>query len=158
LSKSREQVVSEILFEIGQLDQLLVIYADLLQRVQERDPDTVEIAAVATVLHSFYNGVENIFFTVAKGIDESVPSGGQSHRDLILQVSHKTNQREQVISKQTAQRLSEYLGFRHFYRHSYSFLIDWQELKKLVVPLEEVWRNVKSELLMFIETLAPTQM
>lgn len=158
MSKSREQVVSEILFEIGQLDQLLVIYADLLQRVQERDPDTVEIAAVATVLHSFYNGVENIFFTVAKGIDESVPSGGQSHRDLILQVSRKTNQREQVIPKQTAQSLSEYLGFRHFYRHSYSFLIDWQELKKLVVPLEEVWRNVKSELLMFIETLAPTQM
>lgn len=156
MSKSREQVVREILFEVGQLDQLLVIYADLLQRVQARDPDTVEIAAVATVLHSFYNGVENIFFTVAKGVDETVPSGGQSHRDLILQVSRKTNQREQVISKQTAQVLSEYLGFRHFYRHSYSFLIDWEELKKLVVPLEEVWRAIRGEFMKFIETLMPT--
>lgn len=153
MSKSPEQVASEITFEVGQIDQLLILYADLLRRVLERDPDTVEIAAVATVLHSFYYGLENIFMTVAKGIDNSVPSGGQSHRDLLLQIGKKTEKRNSLISKATAKLLSEYLGFRHFYRHSYSFLIDWQELKKLVVPLAQNWEIAKSEFEQFVTTL-----
>lgn len=124
MSKLHKQVVSEIVFEIGQIDQLLNVYAELLHRVQERDPDTVEIAAVATVLHSFYTGLENVFTSVAKGIDNSVPSGGQSHRDLLRQMSQETELRMPLVSKRTAKTLSEYLGFRHFYRHSYSFLID----------------------------------
>ncbi len=153
MSKLHEQVVNEIVFEIGQIGQLLNVYADLLQRVQERDPDTVEIAAVATVLHSFYNGVEKIFTSVAKGLDDFVPAGGQSHRDLLLQVSRETEKRPQLISKKTAKTLSPYLGFRHFYRHSYSFLIDWDELKKLVVPLEQVWTETRIELEQFVEML-----
>lgn len=153
MSKSREQVASEIGFEIGQIDQLLATYADLLKRVRQRDPDTVEIAAVATVLHSFYNGLENIFMTVAKGIDESVPSGGQSHRDLLLQVSRKSGLRETLIKKETANKLGEYLGFRHFYRHSYSFVIDWQELKKLVDALDQVWLEVRTQINDFAHSL-----
>lgn len=153
MSKLHKQVVSEIVFEIGQIDQLLNVYAELLHRVQERDPDTVEIAAVATVLHSFYTGLENVFTSVAKGIDNSVPSGGQSHRDLLRQMSQETERRMPLVSKRTAKTLSEYLGFRHFYRHSYSFLIDWEELKKLVMPLEYVWANTRSEFNSFIETL-----
>lgn len=43
-------------FEIEQIDQLITVYADLLERVQQRTPDLVEVAAVASVLHSFYNG------------------------------------------------------------------------------------------------------
>lgn len=153
MSKSHEQVRAQIEFEVEQIDLLLSTYADLLTRVQQRNPDTVEIAAVATVLHSFYNGVENIFASVAKGIDGSVPSGAQSHRDLLLQVSRKTEQRDSLISKETAKRLSEYLGFRHFYRHSYSFLIDWEELNKLVVPLDSVWLQTKNEFYSFTNTL-----
>jgi hypothetical protein len=31
------------------------------------------------------------------------------------------------------------LGFRHFYRHGYSFFLEWDELEELVTPLAEVW-------------------
>ncbi|HZQ07472.1 MAG TPA: hypothetical protein VFD70_12905 [Anaerolineae bacterium] len=89
MSESAERVAHHVVFEIGQIDELFTIYADLLSRVQQREPDTVEIAAVASVLHSFYNGVENIFLTIAKGLDKRVPSGPQSHRDLIVQMTQK---------------------------------------------------------------------
>lgn len=61
MSESVEKVIDQITFEIAQIDKLFEVYAELLSRVQQRQPDTVEIAAVASVLHSFYNGVENIF-------------------------------------------------------------------------------------------------
>lgn len=153
MSKSPEQVGAEITFEVDQIDQLLVLYDDLLRRVLERDPDTVEIAAVATVLHSFYNGLENVFYTVAKDIDDLIPSGGQSHRDLLSQVSNRTEKRSALISNSTAKFLREYLGFRHFYRHSYSFLIDWEELKKLVIPLAKNWTITKGEFQRFVSML-----
>jgi len=153
LSKSLEQVGAEITFEVGQIDQLLNTYADLLSRVLVRDPDTVEIAAVATVLHSFYNGLENVFLTVVKDIDDSVPSGGQSHRELLFQVTKKTDKRDALVSKSTAKLLGDYLGFRHFYRHSYSFLIDWGELRKLVTPLDQNWATTKREFEQFIAGL-----
>jgi hypothetical protein len=153
LSEWVEHVKSEITFEIAQIDRLFVVYADLLQRVQQRDPDTVEIAAVASVLHSFYNGLENIFMSVAKQVDATVPTGAQSHRDVLTQMTRATDRRGAVISKQTAKRLADYLGFRHFYRHSYSFFLDGKELLKLVTPLSDVWSQTRSELTGFMNSL-----
>jgi len=72
-----ENVVSQVEFEIGQVDHLFESYADLLEQTQKKAPDLVEITAVASVLHSFYNGLENIFLSIAKGIDRDVPAGAQ---------------------------------------------------------------------------------
>ena len=140
-------------FEIGQIDQLLTAYADLLERVQQRTPDLVEVTAIASVLHSFYNGLENIFLSIAKGLDQQVPTGSQWHRDLLVQMSQQTANRGGVISAELARKLADYLGFRHFHRHSYSFFLEWGELKKLVTPLQEVWAQVKEELYKFLESL-----
>jgi hypothetical protein len=51
-------------------------------------------------------------------------------------------------------RLADYLGFRHFYRHSYSFYLEWDELEKLVVPLAEIWERTKDELQIFLGRLS----
>lgn len=148
-----EDVVDSIGNEVGQIEKLFTVYADLLQRVQQREPDQVEIAAVASVLHSFYNGLENIFLVVVKNIDLSIPSGSESHQDLLTQISQGTRNRSQVISRESARKLSDYLAFRHFYRHSYTFLIDWRRLKKLVIQLNDVWARTRGELISFMNSL-----
>jgi len=52
-----------------------------------------------------------------------------------------------------ADRLVDYLGFRHFYRHSYSFSLEWGKLEKLVVLLEDIWKKLKNEFQVFLESL-----
>lgn len=153
MSESANKVIDQITFEITQIDKLLAVYAELLTRVQQRYPDTVEIAAVASVLHSFYNGVENIFLLIAKQIDQNVPTGKQSHRDLLVQMTQRNERRGNVVSQATAKQIADYLGFRHFYRHSYSFFIDWNELQKLVVALDRVWLKIKNDLDFFANDL-----
>jgi hypothetical protein len=37
-----DNVISQVTFEIGQIDQLLTVYADLVERVQQRPPDLVK--------------------------------------------------------------------------------------------------------------------
>ena len=149
-------VVSQIEFEMEQIDQLLDSYTDLLIRSQKSTPNLVEITAIASVLHSFYNGTENIFLSIAKGFDEHVPNGSQWHRDLLIQMTQKTPKRTQVISEEMAQKLADYLGFRHFYRHSYSFFLEWGEVEKLVIPLQKMWMQLKEELSQFVSSLSST--
>jgi hypothetical protein len=64
-----------------------------------------------------------------------------------------TSSREKVLTINTAHRLADYLGFRHFYRHSYSFFLEWDELEKLVTPLAGVWEQTKVELELFLNSL-----
>jgi hypothetical protein len=106
---------------------------------------------LASVIHSFYNGVENIFQTIAKKVDRDLPDTGQWHRDLLKQMSKITDQREAVISNELMTQLAVYLGFRHFYRHSYSYMLKWDELKDLVINLESIWENLKKSLHQFLK-------
>lgn len=91
-------------------------------------PDLVEITAMASVLHSFYGGLESIFLRVAKRIDQSVPAGAHWHRDLLVQMTGVSLNRESVLSVETSEKLDSYLVFRHFYRHSYSYFLEWDKI------------------------------
>jgi len=153
LSESARKVGVEVRFEIKQIDRLLEEYAGLLEIVRQGKPDLVQMTAVASVLHSFYTGVENILLPVAKTVDKRIPSGRQWHRDLLQQMSEACPNRGPVISAQLARKLVDYLGFRHFYRHSYSFFIDWAELKRLVAALPETWTQAKEEFAEFLQSL-----
>jgi hypothetical protein len=149
-----EKVISQVQFEIGQIDLLLDSYSDLLERLEKNVPDLVESTAIASVLHSFYNGLENIFLSIAKGIDRDVPASAQWHRDLLNRMTEATAERKPVLTAETSEQLSEYLGFRHFFRHSYSFFMEWDELEKLVTPLKKVWARTKDELESFLHNLS----
>ena len=138
---------------MGQINQLFESYADLLEQAQKKAPDLVEVTAMASVLHSFYNGLENIFLSIAKGMDRDVPAGVQWHRDLLTRMTEETSGRGPVLTVDRAHQLANYLGFRHFYRHSYSFFVEWDELEKLVTPLAEVWEQTKDELQLFLDSL-----
>lgn len=150
---SNERIKSQIQFQIQQIDKLLKMYSQLLKECREKEPDLVEITAIASVLHSFYNGLENIFEIIAKRIDNGIIQGEQWHKRLLSEMVSKNNNRSAVISNDLKDKLIEYMGFRHFFRHSYSFFLDWDELKKLVLPLEEVWKQAKEEIEVFLDSI-----
>lgn len=145
------KLISQVEFELSQLDKLFDSYQELFQKALYQPLNNIEIAAMASVIHSFYNGVENIFLLVAKHVDASVPNNGQWHRDLLIQMSKPSEHRQAVISADLLASLSTYLGFKHFFRHSYAFFLDWDKLSPLVVELPIVWQQVKREIQVFIE-------
>ncbi len=141
-----DSIIKKIKFEIGQIDRLIDSYAGLLEKTKLQAPDMVEIAAIGSVLHSFYNGLENIFLLIAKHIDKNVPSGSQWHRELLKQMTEPTSDREAVLTDSLSDEINNYMGFRHFYRHSYTFFLEWDKLENLVIPLAEVWKEAKTEI------------
>jgi len=140
------------MFEFNQINTLLESYDELFLIVKNQTPNLVELAALASILHSFYNGIENIFQIILKKIDQQVINDPKWHKELLRKMSERTPQRDAVISVGTMLLLSQYLSFRHFYRHSYSFYLNWNDMQPLVNSLNEVWDKFSKEFNEFLES------
>ena len=58
-----------MIFEIQQIDELFTSFSELLEKSKVEEPTLIELTAIGSILHSFYNGIENIFKTIGKNID-----------------------------------------------------------------------------------------
>lgn len=65
----------------------------------------------------------------------------------------KIPERNQVLTNDAIRQLADYMAFRHFFRHSYSFTLEWKKLKKLITPAEDIWQKTKNELEQFLNSL-----
>jgi hypothetical protein len=146
-------VKQDIFDSVEDISELLSSYDILFARLKENTPDKIELAALGTVLHSFYNGIEGIFLLVSKQIDKITPSDSAWHQSLLNQVTEKTVDRASLISQDTASLLAAYLKFRHFFRHAYAFMLDWNRIKPLADNLCSVWVTVKAEIAVFCDSL-----
>lgn len=146
-----KKVIEDIELEIERIERLIKEYELLLKKVKVQYPDFVELGSLAMLLHSFYNGVENIFIRIARKIDEKMPQGEGWHKELLEQMAKQTKKRKYVVlSINTCKDLEEYLGFRHFSRHAYAFELEWELMKELVEKLNDVKDRVISEIRLFI--------
>lgn len=149
---STKKVIKEINFELEEIENLFDLYRNELFEI-EREPNLLELTGVASVLHSFYCGIEKIFLSIAKNIDENIPFDINWHKTLLSQMAKKNEHREAVISDKAQTGLSDYLAFRHFYRHSYSSHLEWKKMKILVTPIKPTWERFYSEISSFLKAL-----
>lgn len=98
-----------------------------------REPTTIELMAAGGFLHNLYNGLENCMSRLAHGVDESVPTGNDSQRLLLDQMSQPiTLLRPALLDGELAHRVDEYRRFRHAFRHMYYFDLVWERLAPLI--------------------------
>ena len=140
------EVEEQVAVERTQINQLIAAYQATITKSSETEPDFIELSALATMLHSFYTGIENIFKRIALAIDGNIPSGISSHSDLLTQMSQPVGNRPAVISETIRVRLSAYLGFRHVFRHAYSFHLEWAKMRDLVIQSQATWQQLQTEL------------
>lgn len=57
----------KVLYEISQIDKLIADSKPLLDLCSLKEPNFIELSASAMVLHSFYNGIENILVMEKNG-------------------------------------------------------------------------------------------
>lgn len=139
-------VKEKIEFKIKEIDKLFVEYNLVFQKIEKEEPDLFDMTILGSVLHSFYNGIENIFEIIAKNIDENMPNGNKWHQELLHQMASENSKRNEIISETLYFELREYATFRHFYRHAYSFQLNWDKMEPLIENLYSTWEKVKESL------------
>ena len=146
-----EEFKKKLYFEISEIDTLLDHASVLLEKCELKEPDFIEISAVGCTLHSFYNGLENLFQLIHKKIDKKKETSGRWHSELLDSMFKENENRSAVLDESLRERLSDYMGFRHFFRHSYGYHLRWDLAKPLCDNLPEVWKTTKECVLKFIE-------
>ncbi len=107
---------------------------------------TLELAGVATLLHNFYNGIENIIKQILVNRNIPIPDSSTWHRDL-LNDSVSNN----IISDSTKESLGEYLAFRHFFSHSYALDLYPYKMEPLVEKANEILKIFQDEIIRAIK-------
>jgi len=139
--------------ELAALERVTQQMTELL--AQRAEPPTwVELRAMASLLHEFYNGVERIFERMAVGLGEGVPQGTYWHADLLAQMAAvREGKRPVVVDEPLRARLKEYLEFRHFFRHAYGYTLEWDQLRWKVESLSDTFRMLREQMRAFFESL-----
>ena len=120
----------------------------------KRRPSNYVVRAGGSILHDFYTGIEKLFESIAKEVDNRLPMREEWHSELLHQMTLDIpGLRPQVITAKTEKKLREYLGFRHIFRKRYGFELDWQKLKKLLLGMPQIRSNLETDIGKFFETL-----
>jgi len=141
----------KIQFELEQIDELINESRPLFDLCKIKEPDFVEKCGIAMILHSFYNGVENILLLIIKNKDSSLPNGIKWHKELFAKAFERNENRPSIFREELKISLNEYLQFRHFVRHSYGFQLKWGKMKNMFFNMNTMWENIKIDINNFIE-------
>ncbi|MBS3780284.1 MAG: antitoxin [Desulfovermiculus sp.] len=146
---------ADIREEISKLNIVVEEFRPLMPQLAYRDEQvsSYDKIVVGYLLHSFYNGCENIFRTVARFFENEVEPGSW-HRDLLRRMKLEVPEyRPRLISDQLYRLLDDFRGFRHRFRHSYSFELDWEREKVVAGKLEDAFKLLQEDVNSFLEAL-----
>jgi len=147
-----DRLRKQIDLERRQLHLLLEKYQALLRKCAVTSPNDIELSALAAMLHAFYNGIETIFKRTAAELGDPLPAGESWHKELLDAMAQATRQRSPVLSPELQARLKEYMEFRHMFRHAYTFELQWNKMRTLILGCEETLKLVEGELDHFFKT------
>ncbi|MDR1290204.1 MAG: hypothetical protein LBK06_03290, partial [Planctomycetaceae bacterium] len=106
-----ENIKQKILFEISQIDEVIKSTKPLRDLCKIKAPDVVEKSAVALLLQSFYNGVENVLIIIVKYFDEKLPSGNKWHKELLNTAFEESPQKHRpIFRKEIRVILNDYMS------------------------------------------------
>ena len=108
----------------------------------EKLPDLseLELAGVAALLHSFYNGVENVVKQVLTDRGLALPTGESWHKGLLALAYD-----QKILSATLFESLKLYLAFRHYFSHGYILDLEPERMESLVKDLPGVFEMLNDE-------------
>jgi hypothetical protein len=120
------------------------IEASLLELPASRscaNTSRIELAGIAALLHTFYNGVEKMLRSILKTKNVPLPEGPAWHQNLVTLAVEQN-----IITQRTAQGLTPYLAFRHFFIHAYIIQLEAERLEPLLLEVDDVFEMVKKDI------------
>jgi hypothetical protein len=142
LPVSREdELHSNLIFELSQIRKELDVLIRLMGNRKRLGRDEIQIRAAASSLQSIYNGMERMIQSTLKNRNLALPQGNASHAELLTSAS-----KNGIISTSMESNLRDLMAFRHFYRHSYGFMIDNELLNPLLGKIETTVSQLATEL------------
>ena len=101
-------------------------------------------------LHNLYSTYEDLFKMVSVFWENSIDDDGAFHRNLLRRMALEIKGiRPALISDNTYRHLDELRGFRHVFRHAYSYGMDDERVTHLVTKVRSEKTHILNEIIEF---------
>ena len=150
-----ELLKADILDEFKKLDFIDQEFQKVISKLKQTEAEIsyYDRGAIGYLLHNFYNGCENIFKSIARFFENDIDAQSW-HRNLLKRMNLEISGfRPKVIDEQLYRILDDFRGFRHKFRHSYAFELDWEKEKAVALKLPQAHGMLKSQLNEFMNKL-----
>ncbi len=139
--------------KIGRIKAEFQGHAVILERSAAATP-MYDRAAIGYFLHNFYNGCENIFRAIARFFENDL--GPQTwHSDLLKRMKLTIpGYRPAVIDEELYRLLDEFRAFRHVFRQSYAFELDWERERLVAAKLPGAATLLQEQVERFLDELS----
>lgn len=141
--------------ELKQLERLRKEFSaveSMLNRSEDEMP-FYDRSAIGYYLHCFYNGCENIFRSVALFFENN-PGPQTWHSDILKRMKLSVpGFRPAVINEELFRLLNDFRGFRHIFRHSYTFDLDWERERLIALKFSRTYLLLKEQTEQFLRNL-----
>lgn len=123
----------------------------ILSEIREINPETKEKTVyLAYNLHNLYNAFEDLFREIAKIFENEIESLDYYHKELLKRMTIEISGiRPKILSKESYAILDELRGFRHIFRHAYTYEIIPEKIEFLKNKLLRNWDLIKRDLYNF---------
>lgn len=147
---SIELLKADIEDHLQKLDPLVKEFSDHDDKLELPQLPFYDRAAIGYYLHSFYNGCENIFQSIARFFEnDSLPESW--HTNLLKRMTLQIKDfRPAVIDQALYRLLDDFRSFRHKFRHSYSFELDWAKEVLVAKKLKDTHALFKESINTFL--------
>lgn len=150
-----ELLKADIVSEMGKLGKLYQEFAPMAEKLalSEDDVGKHDMIVLGYLMHNFYNGCENMFRSIARFFENEMDADSW-HKDLLRRMTFEIEGfRPRVISDQLYLLLDDFRGFRHKFRYTYSFELDWEREKVVARKFKKAWALLQDEMGVFMGKL-----
>jgi uncharacterized protein YutE (UPF0331/DUF86 family) len=99
------------------------------------------------LLHNLYCAFEDLFQEIAKTFENRIDDPAKYHRQLLRRMLIEVpKMRPGVLSQDSFRMLDELRGFRHIFRHSYTYRLSPEKVAVLKRSLLDSWKNIEKDL------------
>jgi uncharacterized protein YutE (UPF0331/DUF86 family) len=123
----------------------------ILSEIREINPETKEKTVyLAYNLHNLYNAFEDLFREIAKIFENEIENLDYYYKELLKRMTIEISGiRPKILSKESYAILDELRGFRHIFRHAYTYEIIPEKIEFLKDKLLRNWDLIKRDLYNF---------
>lgn len=156
MSHKIELLRADLEDELVKLEKLEKEFGDVAEKLNlpQEQVSNYDRGAIGYLLHSFYNMCENMFLLIARFFENDL-GPKDWHRDLLKRMKLEIpGYRPRVIDEELYRKLDDFRSFRHKFRHSYSFELDWEKERAVAVKLPETASMLRNQISAFLEKLS----
>ena len=151
-----ELLKADIADELEKIDLIIHEFRKIESKIDlpPKKVSNYDRGAIGYLLHNFYNGCENIFRSIATFFENDL--GPRTwHKDLLKRMKIEVRgYRPKVIDNELFQMLDDFRAFRHKFRHTYAFELDWKREQLVAKKLIKAKTLLEEQIRRFLHQLS----